>query len=84
MGGAAERHGDPRHFESEAPAGADFTRNPSQKPQENLELFDFELQSLLLSVSHSSLALGEELQLLNGIPETQRMLYFGHVPDRDA
>eukprot|EP00439_Symbiodinium_sp_Y106_P056280 s5458_g7.t2 len=43
------------------------TSNPKHQ-SENLQIFDFELGS-------------QETALLDGIPESERMLYFGHTPD---
>lgn len=44
------------------------TSNPKHQA-ENLNIFDFELGS-------------QEMDLLNNIPESDRMLYFGHTPDQ--
>merc|ERR1711956_117120 len=43
------------------------TSNPKHMA-ENLRLFDFALSD-------------EHMQILDGVPEDQRMLHFGHVPD---
>lgn len=62
-----------------------------EKSKENLNIFDFELgsdglccgEACNLDVDISTVTdWGQEMDLLNNIPESDRMLYFGHTPDQ--